>query len=95
MGNELLTRDLDQPLSPTERKDGMRELAYRVGDGFEVTLLWREQEESQELMVEVDDWRTEEHFEIKARADNALDVFNHPFAYTKGGSVALESAIDT
>jgi len=29
----------------------------------------------------VDDWRTDEHFEIRARADNALEVFKHPFAY--------------
>ena len=57
----------------------MRELAHRVGDGFEVTLLWAEG--GGELKVVVDDWRTEEHFEIAARADNALDVFNHPYAY--------------
>ncbi len=29
----------------------------------------------------VNDWRTDERFEIPARADNAMDVFNHPFAY--------------
>ena len=58
-----------------------RELAHRVGDGFEVTLLWAE--DDGELTVVVDDWRTDEHFEIEARADNALDVFNHPFAYRR------------
>ena len=57
----------------------MRELAHRVGDGFEVRLLWGE--DGGTLKVVVDDWRTDEHFEIAARADNALDVFNHPFAY--------------
>ena len=57
----------------------MRELAHRVGDGFEVTLLWAEDGGS--LKVVVDDWRTDEHFEIAARADNALEVFNHPYAY--------------
>jgi hypothetical protein len=57
----------------------MKELAHRVGDGFEVTLLWAE--DGDELKVVVNDWRTDEHFEIDARADNALDVFNHPFAY--------------
>ena len=57
----------------------MRELAHRVGDGFEVRLLWAE--DGGTLKVVVDDWRTDEHFEIAARADNALDVFNHPFAY--------------
>ena len=57
----------------------MRELAHRVGDGFEVSLLWAE--DGGTLKVVVNDWRTEEQFEIPARADNALDVFNHPFAY--------------
>jgi hypothetical protein len=57
----------------------MRELAHRVGDGFAVTLLWAE--DSGDLKVVVEDWRTEERFELEARADNALDVFNHPFAY--------------
>ena len=57
----------------------MRELAHRVGDGFEVTLLWSE--DGGRLAVVVNNWLTEERFEIEARADNALDVFNHPFAY--------------
>ncbi|HZO62654.1 MAG TPA: hypothetical protein VFB35_06695 [Gaiellaceae bacterium] len=57
----------------------LRELDHRLGDGFEVRLLWGA--EDGELKVVVDDWRTDEHFEISARADNALDVFNHPYAY--------------
>ena len=59
-----------------------RELAHRVGDGFEVTLLWGENDDT--LTVVVNDWRTEERFEVPARADNALDVFHHPFAYRAG-----------
>ncbi len=58
----------------------MRELAHRVGDGFEVKLLWGGEDDGQ-LKVLVTDWRTDETFEIEARADNALEVFNHPFAY--------------
>lgn len=57
----------------------IRELAHRAGDGTEVALLWSE--EDGRLTVVVTDWRTEESFEIEARADNALDVFHHPFAY--------------
>ena len=57
----------------------MRELAHRVGDGFEVTLLWAE--DGDDLKVVVNDWRRDERFEVRARADNALDVFHHPFAY--------------
>ena len=57
----------------------MRGLDHRVGDGFEVTLLWAE--DGGDLKVVVRDWRTDETFEIEARADNAMDVFKHPFAY--------------
>jgi hypothetical protein len=58
----------------------MRELAHRVGDGFEVKLLWGGEDDGR-LTVLVHDWRTDESFEVEARADNALEVFNHPFAY--------------
>ena len=58
-----------------------RELDHRIVDGFEVRLLWGA--DDGELTVVVDDWRTDEHFEITARADNALDVFNHPYAYRR------------
>ena len=57
----------------------MRELDHRVGDGFEVTLLWSENDGS--LKVVVNDWRAEEQFEVKATPDTALEVFRHPFAY--------------
>jgi hypothetical protein len=58
-----------------------KELAHRGGDGFEVTLLWDEEDGT--LAVVVRDWRTDEEFEVAARADNAMDVFNHPFAYRR------------
>jgi hypothetical protein len=59
----------------------LRELDHRVGDGFEVRLLWGA--DDGKLKVVVDDWRTDDHFEITASADNALDVFNHPYAYRR------------
>ncbi len=63
----------------TLQRERRRELAHRVGDGFEVRLLWAEDDDT--LTVVVEDWRTAERFEVEARADNALDVFHHPFAY--------------
>jgi hypothetical protein len=57
----------------------MRELASRAGDGVEIRLLWGEVDGT--LRVVVDDWRTGESFELEVQPDNALDVFNHPFAY--------------
>lgn len=57
----------------------LTELAHRAGDGFEVRLFWSEADGT--LKVVVEDWRTNDRFEVQARADNALDVFHHPFAY--------------
>jgi hypothetical protein len=56
-----------------------RELAQRQGDGMEITLLWSDHDGA--LSVVVEDWRTGEVFEIPARPENALEVFNHPYAY--------------
>ena len=59
----------------------MKELAHRIGDGFEVKLFWAETDGR--LTVVVNDWRTDERFELPATADNALEVFKHPFAYRR------------
>jgi hypothetical protein len=57
----------------------MRELDHRIGDGFEVTLLWSEVDGS--LKVVVNDWRSDERFEVDAAPETALEIFRHPFAY--------------
>lgn len=57
-----------------------KELARRAGDGVVVSLLWRQADGR--LTVVVNDTRTGETLKLPARADNALDVFNHPYAYT-------------
>jgi hypothetical protein len=56
-----------------------KELASRTGDGVEVSLLWSPPDDR--LLVVVEDAKAEERFALEARADNALDVFYHPFAY--------------
>ena len=56
-----------------------QELAHRRNDGIEVSLLWRTQ--TAELTVSVCDERTGNVFELRAHPENALDVFNHPYAY--------------
>jgi hypothetical protein len=55
------------------------ELAYRAGDGVEVSLLWTRSESR--LTVVVSDSRTGDGFELPAHPENALDVFHHPYAY--------------
>ena len=55
------------------------ELAYRSGDGIEVSLLWSRL--TDRLTVLVGDLRTGEFFEFSPPRDKGLDAFNHPFAY--------------
>lgn len=55
------------------------ELAQRESDGICVTLLWHSA--TRRLTVAVRDWRTGEAFDLDAEARNAMDVYNHPFAY--------------
>ena len=56
-----------------------KELANRTSGGFEISLRWSREDDR--LTVVVEDPATEEVFELKARRDNALEVFYHPFAY--------------
>jgi hypothetical protein len=54
-----------------------RELAHRSNDGIHVHLLWCPADDS--LAVTVLD--VADTFEISVQADEALEVFNHPYAY--------------
>jgi len=56
-----------------------RELAFRAGDGIEVSLLWSALENR--LTVTVSESRSGEQFALDAAHDNALDVFYHPYAH--------------
>jgi hypothetical protein len=56
-----------------------RELAYRAHDGVEVALFWHQN--TDELTVTVSDERNRAYFELTAAPDQALDVFNHPYAH--------------
>ena len=56
-----------------------KELAYRETDGIAVTLWWHSGHNR--LRVSVHDGRTGDWFALNAEAHNALDVFEHPFAY--------------
>jgi hypothetical protein len=56
-----------------------RELASRGGDGIEVVLFWHQN--TDELTVAVSDARSGAYFELAAAPHEALDVFNHPYAY--------------
>ena len=56
-----------------------RELDYRASNGIHVWLLWLPADDR--LIVRVVDLKADLTLDIPADAANALDVFNHPFAY--------------
>ncbi len=56
-----------------------RELSYREGDGLQVWLLWRPGAER--VNVRVEDTNSEGSFELDVAGGDALDAFEHPFAY--------------
>jgi hypothetical protein len=65
---------------PATTATPVRELDRRSGDGLEVRLLWRPEDDV--VLVGVSDARTGEQFTIRVHdGEQPLDVFNHPFAY--------------
>jgi hypothetical protein len=55
-------------------------LAKRENAGIQVTLLWAE--ETNSVAVLVHDDSTDDHFEMSVEPGaNALDTFEHPYAY--------------
>jgi hypothetical protein len=67
-----------------------RELAYRATGGIEVGLFWHQG--TDELLVSVSDERSGACLELAAAPDQALDVFNHPYAHAAVRGLAYEDA---
>jgi hypothetical protein len=65
-------------MSETPSTSGPRELAFRRAAKIAISLVWRQDDT---FAVVVEDEAAGEVFEVKARRDNALDVFYHPYAY--------------
>jgi hypothetical protein len=64
------------------------ELASRASNGIEVTLTWNRR--SDELTVCVNDTHAGVYFELQAGRDNALDMFNHPYAYAAARGITYD-----
>ncbi len=60
-----------------------RSSTARESDGIKVSLFWSRANGS--VIVEVRDARTEELFVIPVEPEQALDAFQHPFAYAALG----------
>jgi hypothetical protein len=57
----------------------IRELDRRKSDGIEVTLGWNPR--TNRVLVSVIDEREGDSFQVEVRAEDAIDAFNHPYAY--------------
>jgi hypothetical protein len=69
----------------TTPSTSVKELARRVADGVEVTLLWNERTNT--VFLRVYDERSGDDFELVVPPAAALDAFHHPYAYASFGGV--------
>ena len=68
-------------MQTAETVKSARELDHRESDGLMVDLMW--DEEDNRVFVKVQDHRTGESFQVDANPENAMDVFNHPYAHVR------------
>jgi hypothetical protein len=68
----------------------IEELDQRESNGISVSLLWDRRTNA--VSVYVYDATNEEGFELACDADNALDIFHHPFAYAARRNPSYGSA---
>jgi hypothetical protein len=68
-----------------------RELAQRTANGITVSLVWYGLES---LAVLVEDAGSGERFELPVGPDEALDAFNHPFAYAAFRGLDLVATLE-
>jgi hypothetical protein len=72
--------------------DLLYELDHRSNDRIDVWLLWCERDNR--VLVAVADEKTGERFEVEVReGEQALDVFNHPYAYAAWRGIDTRSEI--
>jgi hypothetical protein len=71
-------RTKEEPMATVALKD-WRELAHRVSDGLDITLLWSKS--ANRVKVEVADTREGDQFELEVSNADALAAFYHPFAF--------------
>jgi hypothetical protein len=60
-----------------------RELAHRTNDGIDVTLFWSKA--SNRVTISVYHARFATALEFEVAGGDALDAFNHPYAYAASG----------
>jgi hypothetical protein len=76
-------------VSSIEILPASRELAYRSTNGIDVFLIWYPADDS--LAIVVTD-ENADSFELVVTAQEALDVFEHPYAYAAFRGLKLAEA---
>lgn len=70
-----------------------KELAHRANDGVDVGLFWHT--DGDRLVLVVDDARSGDLFELEVSAAEALDAFEHPYAYAAHRGVEYAAGLRT
>jgi hypothetical protein len=73
-----------------KEREMKKELAYRSGNGIEVTLSWLVG--TDRLEVAVADTASGDSFDLSVDSSHALDAFDHPYAYAAFTGVEYRAA---
>ena len=73
-------------MSAVHTSPARRELAYRSSNGVDVFLLWCPSDDSLAVVV-IDE--AAESFELSVTSNDALDVFDHPYAHAAFRGIVL------
>jgi len=73
-------------MSAVHTPSARRELAYRSSNGVDVFLLWCPSDDSLAVVV-IDE--AAESFELSVTTNEALDVFDHPYAHAAFRGIGL------
>jgi hypothetical protein len=73
-------------MSATHTHPARQELAYRSSNGIDVFLLWSPADDSLAVLV-IDE--NADSFELVVTASEAMDAFDHPYAYAAFRGVHL------
>ena len=76
-------------MSAVHTSPARRELAYRSSNGIDVFLLWCRADDSLAVVV-IDE--AADSFELAVTSNEALDVFDHPYAHAAFRGIALNEA---
>jgi hypothetical protein len=78
-------------LQAVETRGEARELDFRTSDGIEVRLLWTPGDTG--VVVEVVDRKRNESFRLQVAGEEALDAFNHPYAYAASAGLLPDAGV--